>query len=58
MFTVGDLFRCTGCDDFSATRAAFRPEVDDPVGSFDHIEIVLNDNERVSMITQSVNDLE
>src|ERR1700722_2289130 len=41
-----NLLGRAGGDDFAALIAAFRAEVDEPVGGFDHIEIVLNDDER------------
>src|SRR5262249_50825749 len=40
--------RRTGADNFTAAGAAFRPEVDYPVGRLDHIEVVFNDNDRVA----------
>ena len=32
--------------------SAFRSEVDDPIGAFDHFQVVFNDDERVSGIAQ------
>ena len=41
-------------DDHTAAIAAFRPHVDDPIGGLDHVKIVFDDNNRVAVITQSV----
>ena len=46
----GDLFRSAFGNDMSAGLAAFRAEIDDPVGRFDHIEIVVYDDERIAGI--------
>ena len=42
-------------DDLAATGAAFRTEVDDPVGSFYYIEIMLDDYDSITLISQPVN---
>ncbi|HJQ20123.1 MAG TPA: hypothetical protein VJ867_07230 [Gemmatimonadaceae bacterium] len=52
-----DVFRSAFRDDSSATVARFRPEIDDPVGQFDHVEIVLDEHERVTGVHQSIEDL-
>ena len=41
----GDLFGGAGGDDLAAAAAAFGAHVDDPVGGFDDVEIVLDDEE-------------
>ena len=41
-----DLFRRAGGDDLAALIAAFRAEVDQPIGGLDDVEIVLDDDER------------
>ena len=38
--------------------AALRPEVDDPVGRLDDVEVVLDDEDRVAAVDQPVEDLE
>ena len=43
-----DIARGPGADDLPAGLAALGPEVDDPVGGADHVEVVLDDDERVS----------
>ena len=43
---AGYLFGCAGGDDFAALVAAFGAEVDEPVGGFDDVEIVFDDQKR------------
>ena len=42
--------------DFAALFAAFRSEVDDPVGVADYVEIVLDDDDRVAQVGEAVED--
>src|ERR1700761_361049 len=42
-------------DDLPTARAAFRTEVDHPVGGFDHVEIMLDDHDRIALIAEPVN---
>ena len=49
----GDFFRRAGGDDFAAALAAFGAEIDDPIGGFHHVEIVLDDDHRVAQIDQA-----
>ena len=37
---------------FSASSSALGPEIDDVIGRFDHIEMVFDDDDRVSCIDQ------
>lgn len=41
-------------DDFSATTAAFGAEVDHPVCSFNDIEIVFDNDDRIAVITKGM----
>ena len=41
----GDLFGGAGGDDLAAAAAALWAHVDDPVGGFDNVEVVLDDEE-------------
>ena len=50
----GDILRGAGDHDFTAADAAFRAEVNDPVGGLDDIEVVLDDDDGVAVITQPV----
>ena len=45
-------------DDAAAVFAAFGAEVEDPVGVADHVEIVLDDDDRVAEIGEAVQDFE
>ena len=44
----GDGFRRALRDNLAAGVAAFRPQINDPIRRFDHLEIVLNHQERVA----------
>jgi len=50
----GDIFRGAGDHDLAAADTAFRAEIDDPVGGLDDVEIVLDDDDGVAVITQPV----
>ena len=45
-------------DDPAAAVAPFGAEVDDPVGGLDHVEVVLDDDDRVARAREAVEDLE
>ena len=49
---VDDFFRRAFRHDFSAAGTAFRAEVNDPVRRFDHVQIVLDDEQRVAGVAQ------
>ena len=53
-----DLFRRAAGNNLAATRAAFGSEIHDPVRCFDHIQIVLDDDHGITLITQPVNHFE
>src|SRR5581483_9095084 len=46
--------RRTAVEDFPSMLAGERPDVDDPVGVTDHIELVLDDEERIARRLQLV----
>ena len=50
----GDLFRCADGDDFPAAAAAFRTQVHNPVGGFDDVKIVFDDDDGVAAVAQAV----
>src|SRR5215210_3167308 len=54
---ASDLLRRTAGDDSSAPFAAVRPDVDDPIGGFRHIEIVLDDQYRVPGVDKCMQHL-
>src|SRR5512146_2236457 len=49
-----DFFRRSLCDHAPAVVAAFRTQVDDPVGGLDDVEIVLDNDDRIASIYQPV----
>ena len=51
---LGRAFR----HDPPAAVAALRPHVDEPVGGFDHVEVVLDDDDGVAGLAQLVQHLE
>src|SRR6185312_1876031 len=53
----GDLLGRPDGHDLAAAGPAFRAEVDDPVRGLDHIEVVLDDDHRVALVHQTVQDL-
>jgi len=57
-FTLRDRLRRSRRDDFPAGVAAFRPKIDDVVGCLDHIQVMLNQEHRVSGVDEPVQGLE
>ena len=51
---MGDLLRWTGCHHITAGIAALGTQIDDPVGGFDDIHIVLDHQHRVSAVDQTL----
>ena len=47
-----NIFRRTLGDDLAALIAAFRAEIEDPVGGADNVEVVLDDDQRVPLLDQ------
>ena len=58
LFARGDIFGRTRDDDAAAAGAAFGAEVDDPVGRFDDVEIVLDHEHRVAPIDEAIEHAE
>ena len=52
-----DGFRSAGSDEFSAFVAGLRPEIDDPIGALDHLEIVLDHDDGVAGFDESLKQL-
>src|SRR5437016_14548930 len=50
--TRGDVLRCTASHDGAAFVAALGPEVDDPVGALDDLEVVLDDEQRMAALDE------
>src|SRR5262245_48947803 len=51
-------FRRTFGDDLSAAFAAFGPEVDHPIGRFNHVQIVLDNDHGVTQVYESLQHVE
>ena len=49
-----DLFRRSLGDDAAPAAAAFWPEIDDPVGSLEDVEVVLDHDDRIAMVAEPV----
>src|SRR3954469_14660905 len=54
----GNLLGRARGDDPAATSPALRPEIDDPVGRLDDVEVVLDDQDGVAGVDESMQDLE
>ena len=50
------FFWCTSADHFAALFAGFGAEVDDVVGIFDDVEVVLDDDDGVALVDKRVQD--
>ena len=55
---LDDLLRRAAGDDVAAFGAGFGAEVDDPVGRFDHVEVVFDDDDRVAVVDEAVEHVE
>ena len=53
-----DTLRGADADNFAARVAAFRPEIDDPIGSANDIEVVFDDDDRMTALDESVKRLQ
>src|SRR5215213_4759808 len=56
--TPGHVLRRPGRDHLTSGLAALRPEVDDPVGLLDHVEVVLDHEHRVARVDEPLQHLE
>ena len=57
VISANDLFRCPSGDDLPTSITAVRPQIDDPVGALDHLEVVLDDGHGVALVDQTINDM-
>lgn len=57
-FDFGHIFGGTGRDNLAAARSAFQADINDPVGGFNHIKIVLDHEDGVAGIDQAVQHFE
>src|SRR4051812_2240316 len=53
-----DLFRGSLCNDFSASVAALRPEIDHPVGFRHKIKVMLDDQHGMSGINEALQNVD
>lgn len=51
-FDLSDLFGCSDGYDLTTAVAAFRPDVDDMVGGFHHVQIVFDHHDGIALIDQ------
>ena len=54
----GDVFRCAGCDDAPAATTTFWAEIDDVIGAFDDVEVVLDDDHALAVIDEATEHLQ
>src|SRR5579875_296729 len=54
----GDLLRRSGRHDAAAARAAFGPEINDPVGGLDDLEVVLDHQHGVALVDERMQHFE
>ena len=47
---LGDRFGCAGHENLAALIAAFGAQVDDPIGGFDDVEIVFDDDHGIAFV--------
>src|SRR5689334_12788771 len=50
--SVGNRLRRANGNDSSAGVAAFGPKIDNPIGALDHVEVVLDDDNRTARFEQ------
>jgi hypothetical protein len=55
---AGDLFGSAFGDDASTASAAFRAEIDEPVGFGDEVEVMFDDDDGVAGIDEALEDLD
>src|ERR1700733_6100292 len=57
-FCAGDEFGRALRHDAASTFTAFRTEIDDPIGLFDHVEVVLDDQHGVAEGNQTLEHIQ
>ena len=55
---LGDVLGRALGDDLTAAEATLGPDVDDPVGVLDDVEVVLDDDDRVALVDEALEDVE
>ena len=51
------VFRCAGSNQLTASSSAFRSHVDDVVGEFYHVEIMLDDDYGIAFVHELLYDV-
>ncbi len=55
---LGEVFRGAGGDDLTAVLTAFGTHVDNPIGGFDDVEVMLDDDHGIAAIDELAKDFE
>lgn len=55
---LGEVFRGAGGDDLTAVLTAFGAHVDNPIGGFDDVEVMLDDDHGVAAVDEFTKDFE
>src|SRR5438552_10048837 len=53
-FATGDIFGRAVRDDVTAFVTGLGPEINDPIGAFDNVEVVLDDEHRMTGIDETL----
>lgn len=51
-----DRVGVSGCDEFTTACATFGSDIDDPVGCFDHIELMFDDDHGIAVVYEAMED--
>src|SRR5262245_22609751 len=54
----GDSFGCSSDDQLASLMASFRTEVQNPIGAFDHVEVVFNHEDGMARLHQTLEAVE
>ena len=57
-FDLRNILRRTLGYDHSAVDAAFRSQIDDPIRGFNHLEVMLNDDQSISLVPKFDQDIQ
>ena len=55
---LSDLLGSAYCHEFASSIARFWTEIDDPISALDHLQVVLDHHERISIIDQPLKQLQ
>ena len=54
---LGDLFWSAGDQDLATLVTAFGAEIDDPVAATDHVKVVLDADDRIALVHQTLHHI-